>query len=216
MSPKQKQTANENKNNYLRKMIRERKHKSRSIAAAVVAAVLCCLASLPVKGQTALYTNAAEWATTTINVGVEQALGARTSLAIDGMLNPWDFSDERHFHLWMARPELRYWFCQPMDGHFVGLHLLGGQYNIKNIDLPFGLLPDTERGRHYEGWMVGFGATYGYQWILSRHWNLEAAVGAGYVYSPYKLYGRCDRVLRDDHRNYVGLTRLSLSISYVF
>jgi len=185
------------------------------LAALAVTAALS-LASSGTKAQTAVYMNVAEWVTTTINFGVEHAWGHRYSAALDGLLNPWDFSGGRHFHLWMVRPELRRWLCRPMDGHFVGLHLLGGQYNIKNIDLPFGLLPKTERGRHYEGWMIGGGVIYGYQWILSRHWNAEAAVGAGYAYSPYKLYGRCDRVLRKGHRNYVGLTRLSLSISYVF
>ncbi len=197
-------------------MILANKHRIRSLAAAMLSAAALFLAGGTAKAQTAVYTNLAGWATTTVNIGVEQALSRRWSLALDGMLNPWNFSGERHFHLWMARPELRLWFCRPMDGHFVGLHLLGGQYNIKNIDLPFGLLPKTERGRHYEGWMAGIGIDYGYQWILSRHWNAEAAVGVGYAYSPYQLYGRCARVLDEGHRNYFGLTRLSLSISYVF
>ncbi len=47
------------------------------------------------------------------------------------------------------------------------IHALGGEYNIKNIDMPFGILPKTLEGRHYEGWSVGGGLTYeGYQWLL--------------------------------------------------
>jgi len=192
------------------------RHKIRTIAATAVVAATSLMTGPVADAQTAVYTNAAEWATTTVNLGVEQAIGRHGSIAVDGMINPWNFANDKHFHLWMIRPELRRWFCRPMDGHFIGIHLLGGQYNIKNIDLPLGMLPEVERGRHYEGWMLGAGLTYGYQWILSRHWNFEAAVGVGYAYSRYKLYGRCNRVLQRDRRNYVGPTRLSLSVSYVF
>ena len=73
------------------------------------------------------------------------------------------------------------------------------------MDLPFGILPKTEKGRHYEGWYVGGGLTYGYQWLLSEHLNLEGSIGLGYIYSPYKLYGRCDKCLDKDHRNYVEM-----------
>lgn len=166
--------------------------------------------------QTSVSTNLAGWATTTINAGVEHALSRNYSVVADGMINPWNFSGDRHVHLWMARIEGRRWLCQAMNGHFLGVHILGGQYNIKNVDMPLGMLAKTERGRHYEGQMYGAGLVYGYQWPLSRHWNVEAALGLGYVYSPYKLYGRCNRVLKSAHRNYAGPTRLSLSIAYVF
>ena len=58
--------------------------------------------------------------------------------------------------------------------------------------------------------------TYGYQWLLSRHWNMEASFGVGYAYSPYKLYGRCARCLEKNHRNYVGPTKAALSMIYIF
>lgn len=183
---------------------------------AIVCCVVAALAAPAADAQTALSTNIAEWATTTANAGIEHGFGKKYSVMVDGIINPWNFSRQRHFHLWMARGELRQWLCEPMNGHFFGVHLLGGQYNIKNIDLPFGMLPKTLDGRHYEGWYVGAGVTYGYQWILSRHWNAEAALGIGYAYSPYKLYGRCAKVLENDHRDYVGPTKISLSIAYVF
>ena len=86
----------------------------------------------------------------------------------------------------------------------------------QNVDLPFGILPKTEKGRHYEGWYVGGGLTYGYQWLLSEHLNLEGSIGVGYIYSPYKLYGRCEKCLDKDHRNYVGPTKAALSLIYAF
>lgn len=39
--------------------------------------------------------------------------------------------------------------------------------------MPFGILPKTLEGRHYEGWYVGGGLIYGYQWLLNKHLNFE-------------------------------------------
>ena len=60
--------------------------------------------------------------------------------------------------------------------------------------------------------------TYGYQWILSRHWNVEAAVGVGYDYIKYKKYPceTCGTVEEQGHKNYFGPTKLALSLMYVF
>lgn len=45
----------------------------------------------------------------------------------------------------------------------------------------------TEGERH-QGWGAGAGISYGYSWLLSRHWNLEATVGVGYLYLKSDKY----------------------------
>jgi hypothetical protein len=152
----------------------------------------------------------------TINAGIEAGTGRKVTLQAFGAINPWTYSGERRVRIWNVEPEIRYWFCQKFNGHFIGVHLLGGEYNIRNVDLPFKTLPHQIKGRHYEGWYIGAGITYGYQWVLSDHWNLEASVGVGYARSPYRLYGRCQRVLERDTRHYVGPTKLALSMMYCF
>ena len=177
------------------------------------------MASLLVKtaAQTvAMKTTALAWASTTLNFGAEAAVSHRQTVQIFGALNPWTFSGDKRARFWTVQPELRHWFCEAFNGHFLGVHALGGEYNVRNVDLPFGTLPKTEKGRHYEGWYIGAGLTYGYQWMISRHWNIEASIGLGYAYSPYKLYGRCDRCLDRKHRNYVGPTKAALSVLYIF
>ncbi len=166
--------------------------------------------------QVAVKTNLLGWATTTVNLGAEASVSRRHTLQVFGAINPWNFSNDRHVRMWSVQPEWRHWFCESFNGHFLGIHLLGGEYNIKGVDLPFRTLPDIEDGRHYEGWYIGGGLTYGYQWVLSKHWNIEASVGVGYAYSPYRLYGRCARVLERKNRNYVGPTKAAVSLSYFF
>ena len=151
-----------------------------------------------------------------LNAGIEIGTGKKTTFQLFGTLNPWKFSGDKKMRFWNVMPEYRWYTCQKFGGHFFGIHALGGEYNIKNIDMPFGILPKTLEGRHYEGWYVGGGLTYGYQWLLNKHLNFEGSIGLGYAYSPYKLYGRCEKCLDKDHRNYVGPTKAALSLIYVF
>lgn len=183
------------------------------------------------QAQTAsVKTNLIGWATTTPNIGVELGVGRKSTIQVFGALNPWEFGDTR-FRFWNVEPEYRYWFCEKFSGHFIGIHALGGEYNLRNVKVPLTNLPDLtgdNKGRHVEGWYVGGGITYGYQWILNKHWNFELSLGVGYAYSPYKYYGRCDRLLDKDGNqlpegtkksgtvNYFGPTKLAASIMYVF
>lgn len=110
-------------------------------------------------------------------------------------------------------PEYRRWLKEPFRGHFVGVHGLGGEYNIAGVGPTAAM-----RDRHYEGWFVGGGLTYGYAWRLSDHWNLEAAIGVGYLHVKYSKYENehCGRLLDNGKKNYVGPTKLALNIAYVF
>ena len=180
-------------------------------------AMMVLATSASVKAQNvALKTNLVGWATASLNAGVEIGTAEKQTVQVFATLNPWTFSGEKRVRIWNIEPEYRWWTCQRFGGSFFGVHALAGEYNVKNVDLPFGTLAKTKRGRHYEGWYVGAGVTYGYQWLLSRHWNLEASLGVGYAYSPYKLYGRCAKCLKDSHRNYVGPTKAAISFAYIF
>ena len=115
--------------------------------------------------------------TTTFNLGLEVGLGPRMTLDISGNYNPWRFHDYRLKH-GLIQPELRYWTCEKFNGHFFGLHGFYGSYNV-------GGLPFNSNIRHnrYQGHLYGGGLSYGYQWILNDHWNLEASIGLGYALS---------------------------------
>lgn len=76
----------------------------------------------------ALKTNTLMWATTTPNLGLEVALSPRYTLELSGSYNPWTFKDDKKMRFWLVQPELKYWFCEKSEGHFVGMHLHGAQY----------------------------------------------------------------------------------------
>ena len=171
--------------------------------------VLLVLATLPssLKAQdVALKTNALYWLGTTSNLGVEFALSPKVTLDLSAAYNPWTFHDGKKLRFWLAQPEVKYWLCDKFEGHFVGLHLHGAQY--------YGVFND----KIYDGYLAGGGITYGYDWILSPHWNLEAAIGVGYAHLWYKQGLRlpCEKCFEKKHKNYFGPTKVALSLVYIF
>lgn len=79
----------------------------------------------------------------------------------------------------------------------------------------FGQLQDYR----FEGWMLGAGVAYGYQWLLSKHWSIEAEIGIGYVYSRYDKYEcpHCGDLLEENKpHNYFGPTKAAVNLIYVF
>ena len=168
----------------------------------------------------ALKTNLLYDATTTINLGAEAQIAPKWSLDLSGNFNGWTFSDGKRWKHWMVQPEGRYWFCEPLGGHFLGFHALGGQYNFGNLDLPDFLGNDLAKLKdyRYQGWYVGAGIAYGYTWLLSKHWNLEAELGIGWAWTPYDKYqcAGCGKKVESGHHNYFGPTKAAINIVYVF
>lgn len=173
--------------------------------------------------ELAVKTNLLNDATATVNIGGEVQLAPKWSLDISGDMNFWSFSNGKRWKHWLIQPEARYWFCSAMGGHFVALHALGGQYNIGKVNLDFlsflGSNFKEFKDYRHQGWYGGAGIGYGYSWLLSRHWNLEAEVAVGYVYTRYDVY-QCDgcgkKIDADRSRNYFGPTKVALNIVYVF
>lgn len=158
--------------------------------------------------------------TFTPNLGLEVGLGERTTLDISAGYNWFNLNgtpnDNKKLIHWMVQPELRYWLCQKFNGHFFGLHALGSQYNISQHDLPFIFGKDSEKYR-YEGWAVGAGLSYGYQFILGKRWNLEMNIGVGYARLRYDQYEckTCGDKVGSSSKNYFGPTKAGISLIYI-
>lgn len=118
----------------------------------------------------AIKTNALYWATSTPNLGIEVGLAKKLTLDISGNYNPWKFGDDRQIKHWLVQPELRYWLCERFNGSFFGLHGHYGEMNVSNLNI-FGMGHDR-----YDGNLYGAGISYGYQWIISKRWSMEATM----------------------------------------
>lgn len=156
------------------------------------------------------------------NLGVEVGLAPKWTLDFTGEYNGWKLSHERRWKHWLVMPEARYWLCDRFSGHFFGVEAHGGQYNIGGFDGKWNMLGTDARklkDTRYQGWFIGGGITYGYAWILGRHWNLEAEIGLGYSYTRYDRY-RCagcgKKIESGKSHNFVGPTKAALNIVYLF
>ncbi|MBD5303895.1 MAG: DUF3575 domain-containing protein [Bacteroides sp.] len=194
----------------------------------LISILMLIFAALPASSQIAIKTNLLYDATSTPNLGIEIGAGSRSTLNLVYGLNPWSFSSDsgkRKAKHWVVMPEYRWWLCSKFDGHFFGIHAMGGQFNAANMNIPFpgaffggDNITKGLRDNRYQGWFAGAGITYGYQWVLSKHWNIEAEIGAGYNYVDYKKFrcADCGGKIGEGKTNYAGITKLGLSFIYLF
>lgn len=172
--------------------------------------------------QFAIKSNLLYDATLSPSLGAEISVAKKWSLEVSGSLNGWTLSGDKKWKHWMVQPEARYWLCEALHGHFFGVHLLGGQYNFGGWGFDMNLLGiDFEglRNVRRQGWLAGGGLNYGYAWMLGKHWNIEAEIGIGYLYTKYdefKCAGCGKKVRSDVRKNYVGPTEAALNLVYLF
>lgn len=181
---------------------------------AVAASVTCSAQNVGIK------TNLLPDALLSPNLGVEVGLKPHWSLDITGELNLWTVNDMKWKH-WYVQPEARYWFCEYFAKHFVGVHLLGGQYNFGHLNNSLNFLgSDFSKltDFRYQGWAIGGGIAYGYSFLLGKHWNLELEIGVGYLYTHYDKYRckDCGKSEGNGEHNYFGPTKAAVNLVYVF
>lgn len=159
------------------------------------------------------------------NLGLEFGLAPKWTLDVTGEVNFWDVDNHRWRH-WYVQPEARYWFCEKFAGHFIGLSGIGGRYDIgalgkynindKFLGTDYRLLKDG-RAR---GWGFGAGFGYGYAWPVAKHWNIEAELGVGWIWTKYReypsLHAPKSAASHYKYHNYVGLTKLAVNVEYLF
>lgn len=170
----------------------------------------------------ALKTNLLYDALLSPTLGVEVGLAPKWSLDVSGTINDWAVNEKRWKQL-MFQPEARYWFCQRFSGHFLGMHAIGGRYNFGHLNIGGNNFLGTNlkqlEDHRLQGWMAGAGVAYGYSWILDKHWNIEAEIGLGWIYTRYDKFECKDcgqKIESDVPHNYVGPTKAAINLIYVF
>lgn len=168
-----------------------------------------------------LKTNLINDAALSPNLGIEVGVAPKWTLQLTGQVNLWDVDGRKWKHS-MISPEARYWFCQRFAGHFLGLHAIGGFYNFGNLNIPIKFLGSdfhNLKDMRYQGWAAGAGLNYGYAWPVHKHWNIEAEIGIGWLYTRYDSYpcATCGtKQASNKPHNYFGPTKLGVNVEYIF
>ncbi|MCD8167341.1 MAG: DUF3575 domain-containing protein [Bacteroides sp.] len=160
------------------------------------------------------------FATLSPNLAVETALTSKTTLNVSGSINMWDLSKNGNFRKlnhWLLSAENRFWLHDKFVGHFVGAHGFFTSYNMGGTNNLFVFLPDLKKN-WYEGYGLGTGFSYGYQWCPGTNWRLEATLELGYAYLNYDRFecDKCGDKLRHETRHYFGPTQIGVSLLYLF
>lgn len=160
-------------------------------------------------------------ATLTPNLSTELKIGDRQTVGLVFGLNPFPLKDsfdpegenKKMRHLLIA-PQWRYWWCETFAGHFIGLNIAYVHYNVSNIKFPFGLYRGVDKERR-QGDLAAIGASYGYSWMLSPRWSLEAEVGAdiGHAWSKRYKYHHCGMCMGPDN-HWLVLPKVGINIIY--
>lgn len=164
-------------------------------------------------------TNIPYLGTATPNLGIEVKMADKWTVDVSGGYNPFVMNKETgmKWKHWMVAPEVRYYTCEAFNGHFFGVHGLAGFFNVANIDLPIDKLKGLKDYR-YQGWVYGGGVTYGYEFVLGKHWNLEASLSGGYLFFDYAKYNceKCGKEIEKNTKHYFGPTKATISLIYLF
>ena len=113
--------------------------------------------------KAAIKTNLLSDAATTPNLGLEFRMAPKWTFDLSGQMNAWNINNRRWRH-WMVQPEFRVWYCEAFQGSFWALHLIGGQFNIGNINNNIKFLGSDFsklKDHRYQGWGTGAGIGYG-------------------------------------------------------
>ena len=162
-----------------------------------------------------LRTNLLYDATLSPNLGGEVHIDSTWSVGLNVGLNAWDIDKEtnkkwRHF---LISPNVRWYHNHKRDTvaikgqsndtrstleydvitrrvNYLELDAIYSHFNVGNTRIPFGLY-SAVKDRRLQGDLFALGGKYGYSWILSRDWRIEAEAGLAVGYAWFKEY-ECD------------------------
>jgi len=154
--------------------------------------------------KVAVKTNTLMWLTATPNLEAEFILGSHVSLSMGIAVNPINTNNLKttftHF-----QPEVRYWINRPMVSHFVGLTAFTNSFDL------------MINSKYYKGDAAAAGLTYGYAWIIGKHWNMEVTAGVGVLkYRKFEYEkGMPKPDMHDGRRTVIAPVKLGLSFAYI-
>ncbi len=148
-------------------------------------------------------------ATATPNIEMSMPVSKKISVHLPVMYNPWIMRENSRFQQLTVMPGIRWWQQQCGVHYFCSFYAIASRYHVG------GWFDSKYR---YDGTGYGGGASVGYSWVLSDHWNLDFEAGIGVIWADYDKCGWQS----DSHRygSYKGLrfipTKLDISLAYFF
>lgn len=169
----------------------------------------------------AVKTNLLYWMAATPNIGAEVALSPHSTLGATMNINRWTIGADNKIQHFFIRPEYRYWVTGKYTRLYFGIHVMAGNLEVGGFRIPFigDHLFSGLSSKYYKGSFFAGGASIGYQFYVSPHWNLEISAGAGlarfnYHTEPVKNSG--NKTYKNTVRYLPIPTEVGISFVYLF
>lgn len=130
--------------------------------------------------ELAFRTSVTMLATATANLEVSTPVSKHWTVHLPVLYNPWVFGENSRLQQLTTMPGVRWWKQQANVHYFVSAYGIASRYHVG------GFFNSEYR---YNGKAFGVGIGGGYSFVLSKHWNIEAELGFGYVYADYDKCG---------------------------
>ena len=171
--------------------------------------------SLP---KVALRTNLLYDATLSPNLGVDVRVDSTWTVGLLAGLNAWDIDKEKNKkwrHMLFSFRARKYVNDSVFHKGYFEADAIYSHFNVGNVKFPLGLYK-TVRERRLQGDLLALGGKYGYSWILSRDWRIEAEAGVAIGYAWFKEYDcpHCGTYYGKDDRIFL-LPQLGVNIVYI-
>ncbi len=180
----------------------------------IIAAVAIIIAAIAMPQQKAnaqfysVYGNALLIPTGTLNVGIDIGITPKVIFDFSVIGNPIKTSTISAQFL-QIQPGIRFWFEEMDFSQFVGVHAFAGFFDIGNSVF------------HNHGFIAGLGASWGYQWYISKRFNIgvEFGLGLGYVDSArqnYEVNFNEDYYVHNHNSLVLIPTKMGVNLVYIF
>ena len=171
--------------------------------------------SLP---RVALRTNLLYDATLSPNLGVDVRVDSTWTVGLLAGMNAWDIDKEKNKkwrHMLFSFRARKYVNDSVFHKGCFEADAIYSHFNVGNVKFPLGLYK-TVRERRLQGDLLALGGKYGYSWILSRDWRIEAEAGVAIGYAWFKEYDcpHCGTYYGKDDRIFL-LPQLGVNIVYI-
>ncbi|MGL4994139.1 MAG: DUF3575 domain-containing protein [Bacteroidales bacterium] len=163
----------------------------------------------------AVKSNALLWATLSPNFGAELVVSDKYSIDVSMAFNPFTIKDYKANFV-EFQPKVKYWFGRPLSEHFVGITGLYGVNSFHRKQRESGVLVSKDV---LHGDVLGGGFSYGYNFVLSRRWNLELSAGVGVIYSRQFSYDALENSSRPPESEMCrkwSIAPIDLGVSFIY
>ena len=144
-----------------------------------------------------------------LNVGAEYQLSKHSTIQADVLISPWKSFSGHELQYYSSSFEGRYYFNEAFKHFYLGLNFAASAYKVQKWNYWTDAIYTNSNNETFitsnlyqKGYSFIFGVTAGYQFNLSKRWNLDIYGTVGTSQDLYRGYDRTTGVRYDGAKDF--------------